>query len=348
MTRPDEGGEPRLWWDTGELDSFDSTLANLAEIVFACLDAAGARSVVEVGAEYGLFTKELLEWGARVGAERIVAVDPAPDRRLTELAEARPELELIVATSHEALAELEPADAVIVDGDHNYFTVRGELRLIAEQAAGRPLPLILLHDVGWPLGRRDSYHALERIPEASRQPVAEKAFIVPEEPGVAERGLLYDCVAAREGGPANGVLTAVEDFVAAGPDVELALAAPFFGLAVIWDRRAPWAGAVSEALAPFDRNPLLERLERKRIDHLVAEFQNLQRIDDLRSADYELRYEVVTKLLPMTESSAISIAERLSRLRQRGEAVFSRAELADLVTALAADDISLERLRNPD
>ena len=33
----------------------------------------------------------------------------------------------MIGTSHEALAEMELPDVVIIDGDHNYFTVAGEL-----------------------------------------------------------------------------------------------------------------------------------------------------------------------------------------------------------------------------
>jgi hypothetical protein len=344
MTPSDTGSGP--WWDTGELDSFDSTLANLAEVIFACLDAAGARSVVEVGAEYGLFTRELLAWGERSGAEKVIAVDPLPDRLLTELADKDPELELVVATSHEALAELDATDAVVIDGDHNYYTVSEELRLIGERAGTADLPLIFLHDVGWPHGRRDSYYAPERIPEAHRQPIYEGAFLVPDDPGVTDRGLFFERVAMREGGPANGVLTAAEDFVNAHGELELAIVPPFFGLGIVWPRRARWAGAVAAVVAPYDRNPLLERVERKRIDHLVAEFLNMQRLDRFRSAEYDMRYEAVGRLLPMHDSSAFAVGERLSRLRSRDAGpLVSRETLWRVITELARDDVRIDLMR---
>ena len=333
------------WTATDRLDSFDCTLANLSEIVFACLEAAGARSVAEIGAEHGLFTKELLAWGPGAGVDRVVAVDPTPRRRLRALAEAHPELELVVETSREALPRLPLPDAVIIDGDHNYFTVSEELRLIAERAPGPDLPLLLLHDVGWPLGRRDSYHDPQRVPGEHRQPIADGAFLVPDAPEPAEHGLYYERVAEREGGPANGVLTALEDFLAARPDLRTAFIAPFFGLAVVWHRDASWADAVERTVAPWDRNPLLERVERKRVDHLVSEFQNLQRIDDLRSADYDLRFEVVGKLLPIHDSSAFAIAERMSRLRQGGRPNFSHEELGAMIELLAGDDVDVEQMR---
>ena len=52
----------------------------------------------------------------------------------------------------------------MIDGDHNYFTVSEELRLIGERAPGAELPLLLFHDVCWPHGRRDDYFDPEQIP----------------------------------------------------------------------------------------------------------------------------------------------------------------------------------------
>ena len=87
------------------------------------------------------------------------------------LAEERPGLELIRETSLAALPALpELPDAVVIDGDHNYWTVREELRLIGERAPGAELPLLLFHDVRWPHGRRDDYFDAALIPEDYRQP----------------------------------------------------------------------------------------------------------------------------------------------------------------------------------
>jgi hypothetical protein len=330
---------------TDELDSFDSSLANLGEVVFAALEAAGARSIAEIGAENGLFTEQLLAWAERTGASQVIAIDPAPQDRLLGLAEARPELELLIGTSHTVLPRLDLPDAVIIDGDHNYFTVSEELRLIGERASGADLPLLLLHDIGWPLGRRDSYHAPERIPAGQRQPLAVDAYLVPGDPGVAETGLYYKCTAVTEGGPRNGVLTAVEDFIAADPDLRLAIVPPFFGLGFVWHPDAPWADAVERALAPWDRNPLLERVEAKRVDHLVSEFLNLQRIDALRTQDYVARYRLVGRLLPIYDSRAFALATRISRLRRPGRPGLSRADLGALLDELASGDFDVDRLR---
>lgn len=305
--------------DRAGLDSFDSSLANLAELVLSLLEAAGARSVLEVGAEHGHLTRELLAWAAPRDA-RVAVIDPEPQPRLLELLERDPAPSLIRAPSLEALADCEPADAIVLDGDHNHFTLSGELRLISVRAPGAGLPLLLLHDTGWPLARRDSYHAPEQIPPEHRQPLARDALLAPGEPGVAEQGLPGGCVAAREGGAANGVLTAAEEFVAADESLRLALVPAFFGLGVIWHREAPWASAVAAAVEPWDRNPVLARMEDSRIDHLVAEFAHRADADELRARGAEGE----RLLRALLESSAFGLAERISRLRQRGEPAVSR------------------------
>ena len=142
------------------------SLQNLAEILLPCLDAAGARSVIEVGAYAGDLTGVLVDWAAGPGA-RVIAIDPSPQERLVRLAEERPELELVRETSLAALPRLERADAVIIDGDHNYYTVSEELRAVAG-ASGGELPLLLFHDVGWPHARRDDYYAADQIPAEHR------------------------------------------------------------------------------------------------------------------------------------------------------------------------------------
>jgi Methyltransferase domain len=245
------------------------SLANVAEVLLGCLDAIAADAVAEIGAYAGDLTRVLLDWGAQSGAH-VIAIDPSPHPRLIELSERHPELELIRRTSHEALQHLSLPDAVIIDGDHNYYTVSEELRRIDEKARESEIPLLLFHDVGWPHGRRDAYWKLERIPEEERQPALKRLFIFPGEPGAVAEGMPMYSSARQEGGPRNGVLTAVEDFVDRRGDLRLATLPPFFGLGVVWQRDAPWAQAIAALVQPWDRNPVLERLEANRVYHLAT------------------------------------------------------------------------------
>jgi hypothetical protein len=208
----------------------------------------------------------------------VLAVEPAPHARLLELSESRADLELVQEPSHEGLRHIPLPDALIIDGDHNYYTVSEELRLIDERAPGPEIPLLLLHDVGWPHGRRDAYWNPERIPEDARQPMAERPFIFPGEPGVVDNGMPMYAAAEREGGPGNGVLTALEDFLDRRGDLRLAVLSPFFGFAVAWHRDAPWAGAVEAFLEPWDRHSVLERLEANRLYHLAIGHARAQKL----------------------------------------------------------------------
>src|SRR4029078_11929786 len=85
----------------------------------------------------------------------------------------------------------------------------------AARAAGAPLPVLIMHDVGWPYGRRDLYYAPDRVPEEFRQPYEQERRRLRTKK-VRPTGVLnplhYN--AALEGGPRNGVMTALDDFVA--------------------------------------------------------------------------------------------------------------------------------------
>ena len=253
------------------------SLANLAEILLGCLDARGAKSVVEVGAYAGDLTRVLLDWAEDAGG-RVIAVDPTPHARLVGLSESRADLELIQEPSYEALRHIPLPDAVIIDGDHNYYTVSEELRLIGERAPGPQIPLLLLHDVGWPHGRRDAYWDPERIPAEHRQPMVERPFIFPGEPGVVDAGMPMYAAAEREGGAGNGVLTALEDFLDRRDDLSLAMLPLFFGFAAVWRRDADWARSVADFLEPWDRNPVLARLEENRLYHLAIGHARAQKL----------------------------------------------------------------------
>ena len=197
--------------------------------------------IVEIGIQKGIhFRKLLLPSFLKRG--RLIGIDPEPHPKLKRLVRWLPHAELVAATSLDALPKLIErgvcADIVIVDGDHNYYTVSRELELI-ERILSKD-GVVLLHDVGWPYGRRDLYYAPERIPEFDRQPYAKRG-IVKGQSQLAETGgknaHLFN--ALYEGGPKNGVRTAVEDFVAArGQAWQLEVREEEFGLGILRRRTA--------------------------------------------------------------------------------------------------------------
>jgi SAM-dependent methyltransferase len=258
------------------------SLSNFREIILGCLERAGARTIVEIGSEYGEFTEELTEHARRVGG-RLITIDPAPQPAALEFAERHKEaahFTFLKKTSLEAIEALGEVDVYIVDGDHNYYTVRKELEAIAlhQERHGRP-SLIFEHDVGWPWARRDLYYAPERIPEAYRQPHSHQggvsfdhAELVPGGFGDANSF----AIAVREGGKQNGVRTAIEDFLVEHPEFRFEFVPGFFGLGIVYSREAPWADRVAELLQPFADNILLARMERNRsrLVSRVLEFEH--------------------------------------------------------------------------
>jgi hypothetical protein len=298
----EDGGAPQDW---------DFTLLPFAALILRLLAAVEPESVVEVGADRGDFTAELLQWAGGAGA-KVSAIDPEPRPELLDLAERSPALNLIRRPSPDALAEVLPAGAVILDGDHNHWTLSGELREIAERSEGPGLPLLIFHDIGWPHSRRDTYYAPDRIPEEHRQPLAQDALVAPGNPGTGSEGVRFEWAAAREGGPENGILTAVEDFMGEREGLRLAVVPAFFGLGVLWAEGAPWSASVAAIVDPWDASPMLERLEEVRIAQVVSRTRMNRQQELLRN---------------MLNSRAFGIAERIARIRAGDDPPFSRERI---------------------
>ena len=248
----------------------------------------------------------------------MTAIDPAPSDRLVELAARRPELELIPRTSLEALPGHPTADAVILDGDHNYFTVSEELRLLAAAATDTALPLIVLHDIGWPHARRDTYYEPDRIPEPLRQPFVCDATLHPSETGDRRRRTPVRVCRRTRGRPAKR-----------GPDRARGLPRDPRGSAVrerprVLGNRLRLAangdvlGDARRGARPYAESPLLERLEAHRVAHLVGLCEVERRLSDLHGVERHnamILHEQRLLLARMVGSSAFGLAERLSRLR---------------------------------
>lgn len=299
------------------------SLENVIELLSGCLEAVPAKSILEVGAFQGELTRELLIWATENGA-RVTTIEPLPNVPLKQVMADYPELEVLEETSHDALRSLESLpDAMVIDGDHNYYTLFNELKIIGEKTGGDLYPLTMFHDVGWPHARRDTYYAPDRIPEEHRQPLAHDMGLAPGNPGVTRDGLPYEWAAAAEGGPGNGVLTAIEDYMAEHADLRFAVIPVFFGFGILWSDQAPYAAEVASLVEAWDRNPILERLEGNRVFHLVKNHAMAQRIQEL--SERNARQEQL--LRDMLESSAIGAAEKLSRLRQKGDPIFSKERI---------------------
>lgn len=253
------------------------SLREFSSLIFPSLEAAGARDVLEIGSEAGLLTRELCEW-ARERDGSVTAVEPLPRDEHRAL-ERELGLCLVVGKSPAALEGLPRFDAYVVDGDHNYWCVSQEVRHAFSDHAS---PLVILHDVAWPCARRDQYYDPADIPAEHRRPFSYDGGVEPGNPGLVRgggfRGEDAFAYAREEGGERNGVLTAVEDVMTERGDLELLRVPAIFGLGLLFRQDAPWADRVRGIVGPLHESPLLERLERNRVELF------LRAIDPLRGA----------------------------------------------------------------
>ena len=212
----------------------------------------GWKSVCEIGARTGTSTDCLL----KLPTTSHTIIDPCIDDDLQAKYSADSRVRVVRANSLDALADegrIEPGtvfDTILIDGDHNWYTVYNELRLIDERGLLRPGGFVFLHDVDWPYARRDLYYQPDTIPAEFRHPFAQKGMIRGRR-GLAESGGVNDDLmnALEEGGPRNGVLTAIEDFLALDPGKYRFFRIRYqWGLGVLELRSAEGAGIGLRAL----------------------------------------------------------------------------------------------------
>ena len=260
--------------------SLSNVIAFWEPVVAPLLEARAPDVVVEIGVLGGGTTVKLLDF-AEAHDVVVHAIDPAPaDNGLIEDLRRRHEPRFIFhrEKSLDALPRIDEPHVVLIDGDHNWYTVLGELRVLAARAAehGWRFPLTFLHDVDWPYGRRDSYYDPDAIPAEHRQAFRRGGLVYGESELSPERGINIAAKnATEEGTPRNGVRTAVEDFLAE-TDLDLVFKSVtgYNGLGIIvaredLDGNGRLRAAVAELESPEWLSRHCRRLEEARIHHLI-------------------------------------------------------------------------------
>lgn len=303
------------------------------------------RTIVEIGSDEGAGTQKLLEFCKSTGAHLHV-VDPKPAYDVGEWRARWGEiLTYHLTTSLDALPSIGPVDMALIDGDHNWYTVRNELECLHANAANArsAFPLVFLHDVGWPYGRRDLYYDPESVPAEQRQPYANAGIVPGQSALIPGGGYNVHCFnAVEEGTPRNGVRTAIDDFVSdhGGDDFSLDIVPVLFGLAILYRRSDPYPASFVERLSQIRLAPSAEALvalaERERIDALVEVQARGLRIDVL-----ERRVEAAESAVRNNQAQMGLISDRLHRARIdaahfKGVAAAKIAELDAVKTDFAA------------
>lgn len=171
----------------------------------------GYKSFCEIGASMGQATDKVLS----AQATHLTVIDPCMDADLCAKYNADKRVEVRKGLSLDEIPKLtEKFDCILIDGDHNWYTVINELRAIHERQLLRPGGTIFLHDVNWPYARRDMYYQPNTVPKEFRHPHARKGIVYNRSELCAVGGVNDDLDNAEfEGGPRNGVLTAIENFL---------------------------------------------------------------------------------------------------------------------------------------
>ena len=313
-------------------------------VIEPVLDAVRPGVVVEIGSDQGGNTENLLGFCRRTGATLHV-IDPAPGYDAAEWQrEHDGRLVFHKDLSLNALPRIEAFDAVLIDGDHNWYTVLHELKMIEDlcDARSRGFPLVMLHDAGWPYGRRDLYYAPETIPEEYRKPHAKKGML-PGIPSLVEEGGLNQHLqnAVLENEPRGGVLTAIEDFLGRTDHrLDLTRIPGIHGLAILVPARLREENATLGSLlenlrfSPFVTG-YVEAVEKARLDDQIRQQEervnHRQRLEEESRALRETRQELrkTHQELQQTRQELQQTRQELQQTRQ--ELQQTRQELTKLV-----------------
>lgn len=239
------------------------SLTLFSEVIGRVFTAAKPQVVVEVGVESGGASSIYLDHGA----DAVYCIEPVPTEQMRKSLAQHPNLHLVEGFSPGILADIPLGDVYVIDGDHNYATVRGELDWILANA---PDAIVILHDLLWPWGRRDLYYKASALPGGDVHDNGDDGPTVWHDDVTAAGfvGLGQFTAAVEAGGERNGVLTAVEDALAEQPAdaYELALVPAVFGLGVIYPTAdINKAVKLRSVLEPYNGSPLLAAMENNRI-----------------------------------------------------------------------------------
>jgi hypothetical protein len=275
--------------------------------------------IMEIGAEFGWNTRHILEYCRRNGA-RADVVDPVALPSLQKVIDEFPD----VVTFHnvksvEVVTKAPTPDILFLDGDHNWRTVFTELSQLyahARDNGARP-PILLAHDCAWPYARRDMYYDPDAFLPEERHPFAYNG-IKQGQSELCEDGLNDRFAnALHEGGPENGVLTGIEDFIKSSPTPFSLTVMPFFnglGIAIPQERQTPELDAIIKNL--HSGETLMEACKSLEGYMMTIFAEHLQREKMLTR-----RTDALKRARTVIETQTARIAQLEARLGVRAESV---------------------------
>ncbi len=304
----------------------------LASLARPLLDAFVAPSVCLVGGDVGTL--------GRFAA--IVAARDDASLRLVGTADVHPRLSASLGTRFDVRAaewgttgpELPVADIFVFVGEPSAAYVGAGLGVLS---AREPRPAVIVAGTGWPHGRRDAYPEDSIVPIDLRRP-ARRGGLLPGTVQPLAQGLHSEFLhATAEGGPDNGVMSAVEAFADGWARVDVSL-----------------AGGVT-VLVPDHLDPAaLQALESKELLHDLLDSAERGRIDG-EAQLHEVRLALAAEQAAAARAASelavaardTSAADDLQRqLSSRDDAfAASEARVQHLAGELRATSREVEKLR---
>jgi Methyltransferase domain len=167
--------------------------------------------ICEIGSHQG----ETTDFLDGIPGLQVTVIDPCLDCDLLKKFADKSSIDMRKGLSLDVLPQLnEPFHCILIDGDHNWYTVYNELKLISERNLLPKGGIVFFHDVDWPWARRDMYYQPEVIPPEYRHKWEQRGIVRGKsELSTKSTKFANDKKAPFEGGKRNGVLTAVEDFL---------------------------------------------------------------------------------------------------------------------------------------
>ncbi len=247
------------------------------DIIRPMLCELQAKHLLEIGASRGDLTRLLLQYCDTFGAS-LLAIEPVVTSSLHEVVGRSSRVRLYAEKSETALPRVAaPVDSALLEGDQNYYTVRNDLIAIGQLSYRQkhPFPTVFIKNTSWPYARRDMYYDPGSIAVTERHEYATSGM-TPWSSHLQDGMINHPFANARhEGGPKNGVLTAVEDFITeSGLPLGLFTLPLNHGLGIIYARGSRAEEFVRNTLIP---PPLLGRFletcELARLNEIIRRLQ---------------------------------------------------------------------------
>ncbi|WP_296790763.1 class I SAM-dependent methyltransferase, partial [uncultured Methanobrevibacter sp.] len=252
--------------------------------------------IVEVGSDVGLNTEKILNYCEHENNAKLISIDPSPSYDIGAIKEKYGSKFIpIKDISLNSLKIIEKYDIILIDGDHNWYTVYNELKIIETKFDQKNFPIIILHDTSWPYGRRDLYYNPKTIPSEYLNEY-KRLGMMPNKKELLKYGGANVNLnnATIENTPKNGVLTAIEDFLKqTNLNLNFYKINGFNGLGIIFPENNSFKNFIEKIVYDSDIGEIVEKCYLERIiDQNITLNSQKNQINQLKKKNTEYSQKI--------------------------------------------------------